>query len=97
MKQSQNRDIVLNLYNKDYEVNSILLNNIDNYIVLLLDDEKTATNVIQQFRNGLTNSVDVIIANTKFKFYSVELYHLDNYNDDTAVTFTFSYLTSEKA
>lgn len=97
MKQSQNRNIVLSLYNKDYDVNSILLSDTDNYVVLILDDEKTATDIINQFRNSLTNTVELTIANTRFKFYSVDLFNLDNYHDDKAVTFSFSYLTTEKA
>lgn len=97
MKQSQNRNIVLSLYNKDYDVNSILLSDTDNYVVLILDDEETATNIINRFRNGLTNTVELTIANTKFKFYSVEIFNLSNYHDEKAVTFSFSYLTTEKA
>ena len=97
MKQSQNRNIVLSLYSKDYDVNSILLSDTDNYVVLILDDEKTTTDIINQFRNSLTNTVELTIANTRFKFYSVDLFNLDNYHDEKAVTFSFSYLTTEKA
>lgn len=97
MKQSQNRNIVLSLYSKDYDVNSILLSDTDNYVVLILDDEKTTTDIINQFRNSLTNAVELTIANTRFKFYSVDLFNLDNYHDKKAVTFSFSYLTTEKA
>lgn len=97
MKQSQNRNIVLSLYSKDYDVNSILLSDTDNYVVLILDDEKTTTDIINQFRNSLTNTVELTIANTRFKFYSVDLFNLDNYRDEKAVTFSFSYLTTEKA
>ena len=97
MKQSQNRNIVLSLYSKDYDVNSILLSDTDNYVVLILDDEKTTTDIINQFRNSLTNTVELTIANTRFKFYSVDLFNLDNYHDEKAVNFSFSYLTTEKA
>ena len=78
MKQSQNRNIVLSLYSKDYDVN-------------------TTTDIINQFRNSLTNTVELTIANTRFTFYSVDLFNLDNYHDEKAVTFSFSYLTTEKA
>lgn len=98
MKKSQNRNIAFTFKNKDYDVSSILLSSVDNFVVLILDDEKTTTDIINQFRNSLLiHTVELTIANTRFKFYSVDLFNLDNYHDEKAVTFSFSYLTTEKA